>query len=131
MATQLDIIQKQAEAAARNTAARAQGSLRRNASLVNQASRLAGRAMVKGEDSLRRQAGKRPQRDPFEKAVPPKSRETCPASDGYVRRSPVQPLYIAEDYRKKQIKRLIGVAAVILIVCAGIYLLGRLGILTR
>ena len=39
MATQFDIIRRQAEAAARNAPARAQGNLRRDASLVNQASR--------------------------------------------------------------------------------------------
>ena len=53
MATQLDIIRHQAEAAARNAAARAEGNLRRDASLVNQASRWAGRTMAEGEAALR------------------------------------------------------------------------------
>ena len=54
MATQFDIIRRQAEAAARNAAARAEGTLRRDTSLVNQASRWAGRAMTEGEADLYR-----------------------------------------------------------------------------
>ena len=56
MATQFDILRQQAEAAARNAANRAQGKLRRETSLVGQASRWAGKAMRQGEEVLREQA---------------------------------------------------------------------------
>ena len=47
--TQFDIIRQQAESAARNAAAGAVGRLRRDTSLVIQASQLSGRAIRKGE----------------------------------------------------------------------------------
>lgn len=132
MATQFDIIRTQAEAAARNAAARVRGNLRRDTSLVNQASRWAGRAMTEGEASLRSRAGKKRRGSP-----PPGKSETVqprpvrPAPDGYVRRSPVQPLHVAEGYRKRQVLRAIAVAAVIAAVCVGIYLLNQLGLFGR
>ena len=46
--TQFDIIRQQAEAAAKNAASRASASLRRDTSLVNQASRLTGKAIREG-----------------------------------------------------------------------------------
>ena len=45
---QFDIIRQQAESAARNAAAGAVGRLRRDTSLVNQASQLTRRAVRKG-----------------------------------------------------------------------------------
>lgn len=132
MATQSDILHHQAEAAARNAAARAEGALRRDASLVNQASRWAGRAMTEGQASLRSRAGEKRRGSP-----PPQKTETAqpqpvrPAPDGYVRRSPVQPLHVAEGYRKRQALRAVAVAAVIVAACVGIYLLNQLGIFGR
>ena len=38
------------------------------------------------------------------------------APDGYVRRSPVQPLRVAPDYRKRLIKRIIGGVVLVLLV---------------
>ena len=59
MATQLDIIRSQAASAARNASARARSELRRETSLVNQASRWAGRAAAQGEAALRGRGGGR------------------------------------------------------------------------
>lgn len=132
MATQFDILHHQAEAAARNAAARAEGALRRDASLVNQASRWAGRAMTEGDAALRSRASSRRRGTP-----PPRQTEAAPARpvppapDGYVRRSPVQPLHVAEGYRKRQALRAVAVAAVIVAACVGIYLLNQLGIFGR
>ena len=53
--TQLDIIRQQAEAAARNAVSRATGELRRDTSLVSQASRMTGKAFQAGEEALRGQ----------------------------------------------------------------------------
>ena len=133
MATQFDIPRQQAEAAARNAANRAQGKLRRETSLVGQASRWAGKAMRQGEEVLREQAagyGRRKTKGPGQTkaaAAPPPR----PAPDGYVRRSPVQPLHVAAGYRRQQIRRLVTIVVVAAAVCVGLYLISRLGLFGR
>ena len=56
--TQFDIIRQQAKAAAKNAVSRASASLRRDTSLVNQASRLTGKAIREGEAAVKRAAGR-------------------------------------------------------------------------
>lgn len=132
MATQFDIIRNQAEAAARNAASRAQGTLRRDASLVNQASRWAGRTMAEGETALRRGAGSaRRRRSSPGAAAAERPRPIRPAPDGYLRRSPVQPLRVAEGYRRQRVLRMLAVAAVIAAAGVGIYFLNQLGLFGR
>ena len=132
MATQFDIIRRQAEAAARNAAARAEGTLRRDTSLVNQASRWAGRAMTEGEASLRARMGRRNR--PGSESRETAAERSCPvppAPDGYVRRSPVQPLHVVEGYRRRQVLRAAAVGAALVAACIGLYLLSRLGVFGR
>ena len=131
--TQLDIIRRQAEAAARNAASGAAARLRRETSLVGQASRLTGRALRDGEAALRDRAGARKrswsgrrQRDETVEGPTPPPR---PAEDGYVRRSPVQPIREAADYRRRILLRAVGAAALAAAACAGIVFLSRLGLL--
>ena len=132
MATQFDIIRSQTQGAVRNAAAREEGKLRRETSLVNAASRWAGKAMVQGEAELQRRKGVR-------RGARPAGGETqClspgpvrPAPDGYVRRSPVQPLHAARDYRRRQVLRAVAIAAVAAAACAGIYFLNQLGVFGR
>ena len=132
MATQFDILHHQAEAAARNAAARAEGSLRRDASLVNQASRWAGRAMTEGEAALRSRVGSEGRaHTPPRRTEAEQPRPVRPAPDGYVRRSPVQPLHVARGYRKRQTLRAAAVAVLLTAACVGIYLLNQLGIFGR
>lgn len=132
MATQFDIIRSQAEAAGRNAVNRAQADLRRDASLVNQASRWAGRTITEGEAKLRRRSrSRRPGPAPSETGAVKRSRPVRPAPDGYVRRSPVQPLHVAEDYRRRQFQRAVVAALVIAAVCVGIYYLNQLGLFGR
>ena len=132
MATQFDIIRRQAEAAGRNAVSRAQGTLRRDASLVNQASRWAGRTMTKGETALRKGAsGTRRKRPSPGAAAAEPPRPVRPAPDGYVRRSPVQPLRVAEGYRRRQTLRAAAVAAVIAAAVMGICFLNQLGLFGR
>ena len=132
MATQFDIIRNQAEAAARNAAARVQGGLRRDASLVNQASRWAGRTLTRGEAAVRARAGEGRRRSSAARETkttqaPP----VRPTADGYVRRSPVQPLHVAADYRRRLDTRAVTAAVLLAVVGLGIYLLSMLGIFTR
>ena len=131
MATQFDIIRNQAEAARRSALNRAQADLRRDTSLVSQASRWAGRTMTAGEAAVRRRS-----RGARWGAMPPggavkSSGPVGPAPDGYVRRSPVQPLHVAEGYRKRQVLRAVTAAVVIAAACMGIYFLNQLGLFGR
>ena len=132
MATQFDIIRNQAEAAARNAVARVQGGLRRDASLVNQASRWAGRTLTQGEAAVRARASEGRRRSSAARETkttqaPP----VRPTADGYVRRSPVQPLHVAADYRRRLVTRAVTAAVLLAVVGLGIYLLSMLGIFTR
>ena len=130
--TQFDIIRRQGEAAAKNQAERAAAGLRRETSLVGMASRLTGKAIVEGEQALR---GGLFRRRSFPRTagdvVPTEAQPVRPAPDGYVRRSPVQPVYEAADYRRRLLWRAVGVAVVIAAALVGVYFLGRLGLLGR
>ena len=128
--TQLEIIRRQAEAAVRNKVSGAQARVRRETSLVGQASRLTGRVLREGESTLKSRrwaAGGRTVEATVETAPGP----VHPAEDGYVRRSPVQPVFQAAGYRRRLAAR--GALAVILVIAvlAGVYILGRMGILGR
>ena len=54
-----------------------------------------------------------------------------PAPDGYVRRSPVQPLHVAADYRRRQLLWIVAAAAILIGLGLAIYLLGQLGVFMR
>lgn len=127
--TQLDIIRQQAEAAARNAVSRATGELRRDTSLVSQASRMTGKAFQAGEEALRGQMGRtrhhRAAPGETVAAPPPPPR---PAADGYVRRSPVQPVHEAANYRRGLVLRGVGAVVAIAAVCAAVWLLLRLNV---
>ena len=127
--TQLDSIKSQVEAAARNAVNRGASSLRRDTSLVSQASRMTGKAFQAGEEAVRRAAGSARGRHtaPGETVAtePPPAR---PAEDGYTRRSPVQPIHEAADYRRRLVLRGVAAAALIAAACVVIYLLLRLNV---
>lgn len=128
--TQLEIIRRQAQAAVQNKVSGAQARMRQETSLVAQASRLTGKVLREGETVLkdrRRTAGRWTSGTTVETAPAP----VHPAEDGYVRRSPVQPVFQAADYHRRLAAR--GVLAVVLIAVAlaGVYVLGQLGILGR
>lgn len=131
--TQLDLIRRQSEAAAQNALRRAAGQARRETSLVGQASRLAGGAARAGEEALTRRFRGRasPGRNSGGDVVETQPLPVTPAPDGYVRRSPVQPVYEAADYRRKLALRAVGVCVLILAAGAGLYFLSRLGLLGR
>lgn len=131
--TQFDVIRRQSEAAVHNEINRAVAAVRRDTSLVNQAMGLLGRNPRESERAARggRSGKTAPRRDPGVHVVETKSAPARPASDGYVRRSPVQPLYEAAGYRRSLILRAVGVTVLILAAGAGIYFLMRLGLFGR
>lgn len=131
--TQLDMIRRQAEAAARNKVSGAAARLRRETSLVNQASRLTGRVLRDGEEILRSRKGRTSHLGGQAAGAtvatdPPPVR---PAADGYVRRSPVQPVHEASNYRRRLILRGLLVVVLAMAACAGLFTLNHLGILGR
>lgn len=127
--TQLDIIRRQAEAAARNAVSGTTARLRRETSLVNQASRLTGKALQDGNEALRRrrQWAARGERDQATVETPPPPPR--PAEDGYIRRSPVQPVREAVGYRRRLVLRGVGAVALALVACACLFRLSQLGLL--
>lgn len=133
--TQFDIIKQQTEAAARNVAAGATGRLRRDTSLVNQASQLAGRAIREGESAVKKRYTAKSRRSGGTAAAgrtvksPPRNPQI--RHDGYVRRSPVQEVHQAPDYRRRQVIRVIQVIVIIAVVCVGFNLLTQLGVFGR
>ena len=131
--TQLEIIRRQAQAAVQNKVSGAQARIRRETSLVNQASRLTGKALRDGEEALRSRRGRsrgsaRAAAGATVATAPPPVR---PATDGYVRRSPVQPVHEAADYRRRLVLRGVLVVVLAAAVCAGVFFLNQLGILGR
>ena len=129
--TQFDIIRRQAESAVRNAAAGAVGRLRRDTSLVNQASQLTGRAIRKGEAAWKKRGAAGRRRSACGPTVEEAARPTRPGQDGYVRRSPVQPVHQAADYRRRLVLKGVGVVALIAVACAAVSLLLQLGIFGR
>ena len=130
--TQFDIITDQVQAAAHNAAAGAASRLRRDTSLVDQAHRFTGRAFQAGEEALRRgvrwAGGQGVPNDGF---VETPSQPQQPAADGYVRRSPVQPVYRAKNYYRRLLLRAAGLVALAAVACVAVYLLLQLGIFGR
>ncbi len=133
--TQLDIIRKQIESAAKNRVAGEAAKLRRRTSLIGEISRLTGKANRAiddaGQQAARRYASRRPETLDDDQAPaedntrPPQARVYA---DGYVRRSPEQPLYTPPDYRSKQIRRAIGIIVLAALVLAIVWLLLRMSV---
>ena len=130
--THLDTIPARVQGAPHSAAAGAATRLRRDTSLVNQAHRFTGRAFQAGEEALRRgvrwAGGQGVPNDGF---VETPSQPQQPAADGYVRRSPVQPVYRAKNYYRRLLLRAAGLVALAAVACVAVYLLLQLGIFGR
>lgn len=131
--TQIDLIREQVEAAARGATQRATAQIRQNSSLVNQIGFLTrNRRPAPGTPERSFSASASAWLETVQGPVQPgKPHEAPPAADGYVRKSPVQPVYEAVGYRKKILLRGIGIAVLLAALCICIPLLGRLGIWGR
>lgn len=130
---QFDLLRCQSQAAVQNELKRAVGTARRETSLVNQASQLIGRAVLDREAALQRDFSgrssvwRRSEIDVVKTEPPP----VGPAADGYIRRSPVQPLCEAADYRKRRMLRIVGTAVLAVAAVAAVYLLSKWGLLRQ
>lgn len=111
---QMDVIGNQMRSALRSQASGAVAKVKSQTSLVGQAARFTGAVNRKGEEIL---SGKKGPSPLLPEAAP------RPAPDGYMRRSPVQPVRVAEDYRKKQVKKAAGIALLCVCAVVGVWLL--------
>ena len=116
--SQMDTIGNQMRSALRNQASGAVSKVKSRTGLVGQAARFTGAVSRKSEEVLsgKHKPGK------ISGTVSPAS-APHPAPDGYVRRSPVQPVRESEDYRKKQVKKAVGIALLCVCAVAGAWLL--------
>ena len=132
--TQLDIIWKQMESAAKNRVAGETAKIRRKTSLIDEVSRLTGKANrtldQAGQEVLRRRANRRPkiQKERGPSAQTERSKPTSVCADGYVRRSPEQPLYTPPDYRRKLIRQALSAAVLVVLALAVVWLLLRFSV---
>ncbi len=129
--SQWDMIGRQVASAAHNAAAGGAARARRETSLVGQASRLSAEALRQGEDAVRQAAGadSRPGSRPPQEGAASDPVNVRPAPDGYVRRSPVQPIYESADYHRKIVRRVVNGVAAVIVALALVWLLLRSGIL--
>ncbi len=125
--TQLESIRRQTEAAARNQMNRAAADLRRETSLVNRAHLLAGRA-ARGV-SLPSGGNTEPRSRTLSGTVPTTPPPVQPAADGWVRRSPVQPLYRPANYYRRLATRITQVVLLVIAIFVVVYLLLRIGVI--
>jgi len=126
--SQFDIIRHQAEASARNQVSGARARLRKETSLVGQASRW-GMELSRQAENLARPRGRRGQAREAEDIQPVKETPVRPAEDGYCRRSPVQPVMVPRSYRRQLAMRAVRIAVAAVLVIVGLYLLMRSGLL--
>ena len=115
--SQIDLIGKQIAGAAKNAANRELAKARRETSVVGRANRLFASALR----DIERPKKKKP---PRKNGVYTADGEAVrPAPDGYIRRSPVQAMAVAKNYKARIIKRLIAVIIVIAIIALALYAL--------
>ena len=102
--SRLRLFRRQTTQALRSQAGRAEGDLRRQTNLAADANRAAGKALQKGEQTARDRWKDRSRRNGVPRAEETVAGRSGPAvrlPDGYERRSPVQPVYEAPDYRRR------------------------------
>lgn len=117
--TQLDLIGRQAEAALKNQISGAVADAKRKTSLVGEASQLIGAASRQGNAWIggATQQRKQSRRNGHGRTAPVSTPQPVrPAEDGYVRKSPVQEIRVAEDYGRRILRRVLGVAAVAVVI---------------
>lgn len=112
--TPLYMVGKQFESAAKNQLRSAQAEVRRETSIVGYANARLGNALHRLNPSGR--TARTSRKEENKSGVYVQEHPAIVAPDGYVRRSPVQPLRVAPDYRKRLIKRIIGGVVLVLLV---------------
>lgn len=116
----LDVIGNQVSSFVNNQVRMSVGKIRRETSIVQQANQLASSAIKRAN-----KAKQRPKSKKSGVYVGPEARKApSPVkADGYVRRSPVQPVVVPSWYRSRLMKRIIGGTIVAVIVGVVFYVL--------
>lgn len=134
---QLDLIRKQIESTVKNRVAGETAKIRKKTSLIGEISRLTGKANQTVDDAaqeIARQYAARRTGIQEEDGVwlddDDADIEPVICADGYVRRSPVQPLRTPSDYYRRLLRRAMGVVAMVLLVLAVLWLLVRYSVLS-
>ena len=127
--TPLDMVGKQFESAAKNQLRSAQAEVRRETSIVGYANARLGNALHRLNPSGR--TARTSRKEENKSGVYVQEHPAIVAPDGYVRRSPVQPLHVAEDYRRRQALRIAAAAVLLAAACAAVWLLNQLGVFGR
>lgn len=128
-ATQMDSLRRQVGSAAHRAAPGGDAMLRQEESLVSQAWQLAGNA-AQGEEPLVGQSPGRRNRAFRSRPFPQVATEAAvTAPDGYVRRSPVQPVREVPGYRRRRVLRVVGGAVLLTALLVLLWLVLRTGIL--
>ena len=133
--SQLGLFRRQAEAAVRNGAARAESAVRRETSITGEAGRLTAGAVRRGEQAARRGWKRHRAGSGFGRPGETVEGRTRSAplvtADGYRRRSPVQPVYEEPGYRRRLLLRAVGAAAAVALLAFAVYYLLHSGLLAR
>lgn len=124
--SQLDMMEKQVQAALRNRASAAVSAVRSETSLVKQASRLTGKMARQAEKLTGKSGPRRHVTSDPDSEFHPSVRVTA---DGYVRRSPVQPVREDPSYRARIIKKAVGAVVLLACVLAGLWFLMQTSLL--
>lgn len=134
MANSFDIVKNQVKSAARREVGAAEAEVRRQTSLVGQARRLAGAAQSGLRSAARAASAGRSEgvyivSDDEASAMEIQGGDVFVAADGYIRRTPVQHLRVAPDYRSRIVKRVIGAVVLLGVIAGAVLLLRKAGVL--
>ncbi len=114
--SQLDLIGRQIAGAAKNAVNREAAQAKRETSVVSRANRLFASALRDFEQPQKVKTAKN--------GVYMGTGESAePAPDGYIRRSPIQPMAFAKDYKARIVKRIIALVIGVLAVALALYAL--------
>lgn len=126
----LETVTDQVKSTARNAAAGAGAQVRRETSVTGWANALLARSARQGQTVERRKGtGVYTLTEEEIRAGRLTGGQVFTAPDGYVRKSPVQPLVVSPDWRKRIIKRVALAAVTVVIVILAVYAIVRLGVL--
>jgi hypothetical protein len=114
--SQLDLINRQIAGAAKNAVNRELAGVRRETSVVGRANRLFASALRDFDKPKKTKAAKNGVYMGTGDLVDP-------APDGYIRRSPVQAMAVAKDYKARIVKRIIAIVIGVFAVALALYAL--------
>lgn len=121
---QMDNVRNQVRSVVRSKTTGAVTRLRSETSLVKQARKLSGQMVRKGDELVAQVVkGPKGRRASAGETVAEVPAPVRPAPDGYVRRSPVQPIHTAADYKARIAKKLVSGCILVVVLAVAVWLL--------